>query len=297
MMIFWCVLLLCLLTGFLIYVSLRKRFSLMLIHAGCVLVLAGGMLGSEIGHRVFNRVFDQHLFTKGQMSLQQGEASNRVILETDEDVSELAFEVQLEKAFTEYYDEPAIGLHFGDGMRWTIPTQAGKVFRISDGRGTVQVVAAYKNFKMKQVNGKMEPHESTEPGSNPAYQLVFNPAGGEPETLFVFEKFPMHAMGGKTYHAEYIAPKMVKDYKSTLQIVKDGKVLKQATIEVNKPLFYGGYHFYQHTFAADQSGPVSGIMVVSARGVWLVFVGYGMIFVGLVKQFWPGLLGRGRNGH
>ena len=289
MMIFWGVLLISLLIGFLVYASLRKRLSLMLIHAGCLLVLIGGMIGSERAHKLTNRLLGQGTFTEGQMNLNEGQSSHRVVSEENELVNELPFAVRLEEAFVEYYDKPLIGLDFGDGVRWTISAQAGKVFQIPDGRGTIQVVAAYKNFKMKQENGQMVPYESTEPGFNPAYQLVINPVKVKPETLYVFEKFPMHAMGGKTYRAEYIAPQMVKDYKSVLQIVKDGEIAKQATIEVNKPLYYGGYHFYQHTFAHDQSGSISGIMVVSARGVWLVFVGYAIIFLGVVMRFWPKL--------
>ena len=168
----------------------------------------------------------------------------------------------------------------------------GQAYEIPDAQRTVHVVAAYKNFKMKQVDGTMVPYESAEPGNNPAYQLVIHSPMGKPETVYVFERFPMHAMGGRTYHAEYITPKMVKDYKSTLQVVKDGKVVKQATIEVNEPLYYDGYHFYQHTFSSGQSTLASGIMVVSARGVWLVFIGYAVIFIGLIKHFWRKLFAK-----
>lgn len=289
MMIFWGVLLIVLIAGFFIYASLRKRFGLMLIHGGCLLVLAGGVLGSEAGFRFFNRVFEKQSVTRGQMMLHQGQSSNRVVSETEDNISVLPFAVRLEKAFIEYYDEPAIRLHFGDAMYFMISSKVGEKIEIPDGRGTVQVIKAYKNFKMKQVDGQLVSYDSAGPGSNPAYQLAIMLAGGELETLFVFEKFPMHAMTGKIYSAEYVAPQMVKDYKSTLQVVRDGEVVKQATIEVNKPLFYGGFHFYQHTFSYDQLGPVSGIMVASARGVWLVFLGYGMIFIGLLKQFYPKL--------
>jgi cytochrome c biogenesis protein ResB len=95
----------------------------------------------------------------------------------------------------------------------------------------------------------------------------------------------MHAMGERSFHAEYIKPRMVKDYKSVLQVTEEGRLMKEATIEVNKPLYYSGYHFYQNTFAFDNSGPVSGIQVVSARGVWLVFIGYALILIGIVMQF------------
>lgn len=306
LVVFWGLLFLTLLIGFFVYVSLRKRLLLTLIHAGCVLVLAGGMLGSEAGNQVYQRITGQPSFTKGWMSLHRGLSSNRVTSETDAAVGELPFEVWLKDAYVEYYDSPAIGLHFDDGLQLTLSAQVGAEIEIPDGRGTVGVAAAYRNFKMKQVDGHMVSYDSTEPGYNPAYQLSFTPAGGQAKTSFVFEQFPMHARPGQTYHAEYIAPQRVKDYKSVLHIVEGGNVAKQATIEVNKPLFYGGYHFYQNTFGYEASGPVSGIMVASARGVLMVFAGYAFIFVGVMMHLWPKAFrnnsrgqdgGRNSNGH
>ena len=152
MMVFWGVLLLVLTAGFFMYASLRKRFGLMLIHGGCLLVLAGGVLGSEAGCRFFNRIFDKQSFTKGKMTLHQGQSSNRVSSETEDNINELSFDVRLEKAFIEYYDEPAVRLHFEDGTYFTIPSQVAEKIEIPDDRGTVQVITAYKNFKMKGVS-------------------------------------------------------------------------------------------------------------------------------------------------
>lgn len=292
MVVFWLALLVFLVTGFFVFASLSRRLELMLIHAGCVLVLAGGMVGSAKGHALMNWLFQRHSFTRGNILLHQGQSSNQVILETGSGVAELPFAVRLKEAFIEYYGKPVIRFSFGDGGSFDIPAEVGKGIEFSDGRGSVQVVEAYRNFKMKHVDGRMTPYESTEPGSNPAYELRFTPDGKPPEAFFVFERFGMHAMSGRSYHAEYVAPYRVKDYKSTLQVIDQGELIRETTIEVNKPLYYGGYHFYQSTFAYDSSGPVSGISVSSARGVWVVFCGYGMIFIGLVLQFWPKILKR-----
>ncbi len=78
---------------------------------------------------------------------------------------------------------------------------------------------------------------------------------------------------------------MVKDYYSTLQIWKDRQLVKMGTIEVNKPLYYGGYHFYQSTYGVDQFGAYSGLLVTSARGVAWVFAGYALIFGAMVVHF------------
>lgn len=290
MTIFWGFLLCVLIAGFFVYTSMQKRFALMLIHLGCVFVLAGGMYGSEKGHALTNRLFEKQVFTEGTMTLHQGQSSDRVILGEGEDTVELPFSIQLKEAYIEYYDEPAIGIHFSDGMSFKIPIAMAAVFQVPDHRGTIQITNVYRNFKMKSQNGQMVPYDSAEPGLNRAYGLTFTPTGGAGETIFVFEQFPMHATSGQRFHAEYIAPAMVKDYKSVLQVLNDGKAVKEATIEVNKPLYYGGYHYYQNTFGYDEQGPVSGIMVTSARGVWGVFAGYALIFMGLLFRFWSKLL-------
>ena len=77
MMVFWVVLLLTFIGGFAVYASLRKRFSILLIHAGCLLVLGGGMIGSEAGHHLLNRIFDKQSFEKGEMTLQRAIIQSR----------------------------------------------------------------------------------------------------------------------------------------------------------------------------------------------------------------------------
>lgn len=285
--IFWSFLLVVLIAGFFVYASLRKRFALRLIHLGCILVLAGGMYGSQKGHILLGRFLQTQSLTKGKLSLRQGQSSDLVVSgKTGEDY-QLPFSILLKEAFIEYYDEPAIGIHFSDGVSFKIPAVVGSVFQVPDHRGTIQIIKVYRNFKLKRQNDdRLVPFDSPEPGSNRAYELVFTPTDGAVESNFVFERFPMHAIPGQTFHAGYIAPAMVKDYKSTLQILDDGQLVKEVTIEVNKPLYYSGYHLYQSTFGYDEQGVISGIMLTSARGVWIVFAGYAMIFVGLVSRFW-----------
>lgn len=285
MAVFWMLLLGLLIIGFFFYVSLRRRLWLTLIHAGCIFVLAGGMYGSEKGHVLTSRFFQKQAFTKGMIALRQGQASDRVILGEGEETAQLPFHIQLKEAYIEYYDEAEIIFYLNAKTHYSIPIQVGHVFTLPNGEGTITLDAAYKNFKMTQQDGLMKPYDSPEPGLNPAYELTYTPKDQPPQHFFVFERFGMHALPGITFKAEFAAPRMIKDYKSTLQVVEKDKVVQEMTIEVNKPLYYGGYHFYQNTFRYDQWGPVSGIMVTSASGVWCVFGGYAMIFAGLVLHF------------
>jgi len=313
MVVFWCVLLLMLIVGFGVYLSLRKRFGLLLIHLGCILVLTGGMYGSEKGHvvsgsaaKISQRFMawlspsqddnsapsnERRSFTKGSISLHEGQISDRVVLRNNTDTVQLPFGIRLKEAYVEYYDEPKIVFSLSEEKSYLIPINVGDVYMLPDDQGMIAINAAYKNFKMTEQDGQMKPIDSPEPGYNPAYELVYIPKNQPPQPFFVFEQFGMHAMPRQHFRAEFVPARMIKDYKSTLQVVENEKVAKEMTIEVNKPLYYGGYHFYQNTFSYDHFGPVSGILVTSAKGLWVVFGGYAVIFVGLILHFGSKLFG------
>ena len=77
----------------------------------------------------------------------------------------------------------------------------------------------------------------------------------------------------------------VRDYKSQLVIIRDGQQVSQATIEVNKPLHYGGYHFYQSSY--DQQGHEYTVLeVVSDSGLSAFYAGVVLVGVGCVWRFW-----------
>jgi cytochrome c biogenesis protein ResB len=77
----------------------------------------------------------------------------------------------------------------------------------------------------------------------------------------------------------------IKDYKSTLQIIVNGKLVKEKTIEVNAPLAYGGYTFYQSGY--DPRDPSwTSLQVVRDPGVLIVYAGFVLMMVGLTVVFW-----------
>ncbi len=186
MAVFWGLLFLLLLGGFFFWPVLRRQKMLLLIHTGIVLILAGGILGSERAHAFFNRRSTTPRLVRALMPLREGQTSKTVFPEGGHPI-ELPFEVRLAKAAVEYYP------------------------------------------------------------SSP----------------------------------------MPKDYFSDLEIIKDGAIVKTAHIEVNTPLYYEGYHFYQNTFTVEDSVPVSGLLVVSSRGVGTVFTGYALAAAGLFGHFLP----------
>jgi hypothetical protein len=77
----------------------------------------------------------------------------------------------------------------------------------------------------------------------------------------------------------------VKDYVSELEVIQDGKVVADKDIEVNHPLAFGGYHFYQADYDHD-AGQYTILSVYSDTGLRLVFAGYWMLCLGAIWHLW-----------
>jgi cytochrome c biogenesis protein ResB len=79
--------------------------------------------------------------------------------------------------------------------------------------------------------------------------------------------------------------RVISDYVSELQIIRDNEVAAEKNVEVNHPLHFGGYHFYQHWYD-DQAGQYTILMVVSDSGLNIVYAGYFMLCIGVFWHFW-----------
>jgi len=78
---------------------------------------------------------------------------------------------------------------------------------------------------------------------------------------------------------------IVRDYISELEVIKDGEVLAEKNIEVNHPLHFGGYHFYQHSYDTE-ANQYTILLVVSDTGLAPVYAGYLMLCAGVFWHFW-----------
>jgi len=77
----------------------------------------------------------------------------------------------------------------------------------------------------------------------------------------------------------------VRDYFSDLVVFEGGQTAAEKTIEVNDPLHYGGYHFYQSDYD-HEAGRYTVLQVVSDSGLWLVWVGMVLLVGGAFWRFW-----------
>ena len=79
----------------------------------------------------------------------------------------------------------------------------------------------------------------------------------------------------------------IRDYKSRLVVVEEGVILTETEkdIEVNDPLHYAGYHFYQHSYDSHD-GKYTVLSVRSDSGLLAVYVGFVLLCVGAAWRLW-----------
>ncbi len=84
----------------------------------------------------------------------------------------------------------------------------------------------------------------------------------------------------------------IKDYKSHLRVPGRDGYLAEKVIEVNDPLHFGGYHFYQQSYDTRNEN-YTVLSVRSDSGLLTVYVGYGLLGVGVFWLFWfqPAIMG------
>jgi hypothetical protein len=77
----------------------------------------------------------------------------------------------------------------------------------------------------------------------------------------------------------------IQSYKSDVIILEDNRQAGQAVIEVNHPLHWGGYSFYQSSYDAER-GAYTVLSVVSDSGLAAVYMGMAILSIGAFWRFW-----------
>ncbi len=77
----------------------------------------------------------------------------------------------------------------------------------------------------------------------------------------------------------------IRDYFSELSVLEDGKQVAAKVIEVNDPLHWGGYHFYQADYD-KQAGRYTVLLVTSDSGLWAVWIGFVLLVAATFWRFW-----------
>ena len=283
LVVYWTALALLLIAGIAAFRRLLRVPGLLLMHAGCILVIAGGMWGSRAGHDLQKKLFGIDKIRSGRMAIYEGASENHVALDGSREQKELPFSLKLKDFRIEYYQPVYLLIQSRDGRRWKVPVEAGKEFPLGDDTGTVKIVKAYENFKIGTEEGKSVPFDDPSPGSNPALEVQITESGGQTSTQYVFERFPGHSHDRDKFLLSY--HRVISDYISELQIIENDKVVAEKDIEVNHPLRFGGYHFYQSSYD-DKAGQYTVLQVVSDTGLYVVYAGYWMLCIGAIWHLW-----------
>ena len=269
--------------SFLIFKRLIRVPELFLIHAGCILVLAGGMWGSEAGHKLQKKLFGIDKIRSGRMVIYEGDTDNHVLQDIDQQVRELPFSIELKDFRMNYYKPGVLFMQTEDTRYWKMPAEVGSELFLGENPGTIKVTAVFENCKISIDSGKTKALEGPGSDSNPAVEVLIRSPEGVESKKYVFERF------GDSIHSQdklkLSYTRMVSDYISDLRVVVDGQTAAEKSIEVNHPLKFGGYHFYQHDYD-DQAGQYTILNVVSDTGLNVVYAGYIMLSVGIFRRFW-----------
>ena len=78
--------------------------------------------------------------------------------------------------------------------------------------------------------------------------------------------------------------RFVKSYKTSVSINNGKEVLKEGVIEVNRPLSFRGFSFYQYGYDADLPHQTI-LQVVKDPGLPVVYSGYFLLVAGMLLSF------------
>jgi cytochrome c biogenesis protein ResB len=281
--VYWIFFAVLLVVALAVFPRLVRVPGLLMIHVGCVLILAGGMWGSTLANDLQKRLFGIGKVRSGRMVIYEGAMENKVMPDGSREFKELPFAIKLKDFRIEYYQPANLYIETRDGQPRKVPVEIGKEFALGEGLGTAKVVRAFENFKMGKQDGKNVIYDDPQPGSNPALEVQVTQPDGQVATRYIFEKFPGHNPGQDTFLMNY--HRTISDYISEIQVIRDNKVVAAKNVEVNHPLHFGGYDFYQSSYD-DEAGRYTVFSVYSDTGLYIVYAGYWLLCLGAVWHFW-----------
>ena len=237
--------------------------------------------GSHAGFKIQDAALGTDTIRAGQMTVYEETAGDAVDTEQG-DTKTLPFAVRLVDFRMEYYEPGLLTIRTSPDTAVTIPAKTGSNYTLDGDAGSVTIVRRFEHFKIVLQGDKRIAIEDPCSDPNPALELRLTKPDGSKATRYAFDRFPGHTRPGDTLEFRYF--RMVRDFISDLEIIKDNTVLRKS-IEVNKPLHFGGYFFYQQSYD-DAAGRFSVLRVTNDRGLWIVFLGYGLLCVGAFWHLW-----------
>ena len=281
MAIYWIAFIFLLLLGIILFRRLIRVPALLFLHFGCILILLGAIWSSDSSHELQKKLFGINKIPTGFMQIYEGHTDNIVITKNDSQF-ELPFSIGLKDFKIEYYKPGELYIQTRQGDYWKYPAEEGKTYTPDAKFGTLEIIKVFNNFKMVMEDENRTAIDDSGPGTNPALQVKVTPPNGQPLTRYVFDSSHPY-MYSDDFAMAYDCD--IKEYISELQVIQDNHVVKEKDIEVNHPLHYGGYHFYQHSYD-NQEGRYTILKVTSDSGLSFIYAGYFMLCFGVCWHLW-----------
>lgn len=159
--------------------------------------------------------------------------------------------------------------------------ELGKKYNIGQTGQQVAITEFYPSFSLKE-----EVIKKSDEFKNPAlYVEIDGPKGKFSDWVFSGAQTSTPYPDGNFFILYKQMGESIKDYKSKLRIVEDGKTVVEKTIEVNDPLKYKGYAFYQSSYD-PQGGKYTGLQVTKDPGIPVVYAGFSSLCFGIIFIFY-----------
>jgi len=281
--IYWVAFAVVLIAGLLIFPRLLRVPALLIMHLGCVLILIGGMAGSNAGHKIQKKLFGIDKIKSGRMIIYEGYSENRVMIDDTKQSGQLPFMIKLKDFRIEYYKSAQLAVQTRDGQNLKMPIEQGAEVDLGPELGSLKIIRTFERFRFVIEGDRKEAVDAPQGALNPAVEVLITHPDGSTATRYAFENFPSHEHPEDKFTLSY--HRTISDYISDLQVIEDGKVAAEKSIEVNHPLKFGGYHFYQSSYDSE-AGRYTVLQVTSDTGLTAVYAGYILLCVGAAWHFW-----------
>jgi cytochrome c biogenesis protein ResB len=278
LIIYWLVLIILLILALIAL----PRPGMILINSGCILILAGAIAGSQKGQFLIEKYLGIKKVVSGEILISEQPQDN-VFLDEDKQFFQLPFSIKLKQLRLDYHKSGQLFVRTPEKQSWQLSARAGNKFTLDPNVGTLKILKVFRNFRIKTEDEKQLAYDSNDSGSNPAVYIEYKTPKGSVVDKYIFAKFPNPVFENDKIFVDYVPN--IKQVSSVIEIIKDNKVIKTATIQVNHPMHYGGYHFYQHNYDAA-AGRFSAIGIVSDTGFYVIYAGYALLCAGVFWQFW-----------
>ena len=287
--VYWSAFTVLLVVSFYVFPRFRRQPGLLLMHLGGVLIIGGSMFSSQGGHEIQRKFFNLDKIAKGQMTIHEGHVENHLLVDPNthpdkSNVWELPFGIRLNDFRLEYYDAGSLTVWVDENSVWSGIATLDQPIKLPGKYGTIIPLKKFNNLQVTSVDGKMQIIDAEGLGSNPALHVLVKRVNGSEQKHYIYENFAAHSRED-AFEMSYRSS--IADYISELEVIENGEVVLKKDIEVNDPLHYGGYHFYQSEYRTYKDGTFATVLsVTSDSGLYVVYTGFLFLCLGIMYHLW-----------